>query len=254
MNEEKKNENKEVPQQVPVTPQQNGAQVKAEAVQPVKQQTSTNVLSTPTPTPVQAPQNSVAPTTEKKKESNFKYIMTGVLFVVLFAIIFFLPEISEAIHQFQNNHQEAAPVVPQEEKTSGTLQCTLSKATGVHETTATIRFTFVDKKLKSTITETLTAMNGDPVGEEAFLLGNQQASCEHLKEVTQDIIGFTAECTQEEKEQMTTESIDYEKLDQTVFHENIAEFEGHVPEFQLDQNIDDIKSVMQSSGYSCELR
>ncbi len=277
MNEENKKEVKKEETKQTTTPQANTSNVAKEAAKQVEKVEEKKPVASQNPepsvtqekvqTPAQAsvqkeepkatsqapakPQQSTNTKTPAKKGGNFKYVMTVFLFIALFAMIFFLPDISAEMKKLSAEKKEDLVPTPQVVN-SGVMSCTLSKASGVHETTATIRFRFTDKKLKSTVTETSTVINGNAVGEEASLIENQYNSCTHLKEVVENIEGFDASCEQGEKTQTTTETVDYETLDRDAITENIAEFEGNAPEFQLDQDIDDIRSIMESSGYNCE--
>lgn len=191
------------------------------------------------------------PVEPKKKGGNFKYVMTVFLFIALLAIIYFLPEISDGIKNYKANKNQPQTTTPNKVK-SGVMLCSLTKTTKTKEITAITEFMFTNEKMKSTEQETTTALKEDATGEDLTDLENLQTSCEHLKEVVKSVSGMEAFCTKNATTQTTRETIDYTSLDLDLIQDNIAEFGGNYPEFQLDQDINDIQSLMESSGYECE--
>ena len=190
----------------------------------------------------------------QKKGGNFKYVLTVILFIFLFAFVFFLPDISNEIKTYQKKQQQQPFTSEKQEVNSGTMSCTLNQETGKRNITATVEFTFENKKLKSTNTITKTDLENTATGEDLKALENSAASCEHLETLLEDVSGFSVHCNQTSLSLTKSETVDYETFSLDSIQSNIAEFEGNVPEFQLDQNIDDIESVMASSGYDCAVK
>lgn len=187
-----------------------------------------------------------------KKGNNFKYVMTVFLFIALFAIVFFLPEISEGIRSFQEKPSFEKP--KQEILTSGLMNCTLKKTTGAKEVSTVIGFYFTDKQLKKTTQETSTVLKETATGEELAALETSISSCEKLSTLEKEIAGLTTTCTSTGLSLTMTETVDYQEYDKTTLQDNIAEFEGNIPQFQFNQDINELQSLMQASGYQCEIQ
>ncbi len=243
-----------IPQGQPQANVQAAQQVPASSapqVNPTTTATPTNPSSTAstktetTPTSTQGND----PTPQAPKGSKVKTILAVFLFIGLFAMVYFLPEISDAIKKFQE--KEEAPVSTKEVE-SGTMVCTLSKEVEESTVTGESTFYFTDKKLKRVVTKTTHSFKERATGTDAATLEELQNSCLHLGEVIETVDGMNISCKKTETNQITEESINYEKLDLELIHDNIAEFEGIYPEFQRDQDIDEIQSLLQGSGYTCE--
>ena len=124
-----------------------------------KQQPQTPQNVTPTATPVSKDNTTNKPTKkelkeqqklakkkakeEKKANSNFKYIMTIILFIGLFALVYFLPDISNYISAYQANKANMA----NELITTGNLTCTLKTYNKKYDLEYTSIFAFTDSKL-----------------------------------------------------------------------------------------------------------
>ena len=79
---------------------------------------------------------------EPVKESNFKYIMTIILFIVLGGVALFMPEISDyvALKKYEKEHATLPKIV------DGTLKCTLSRNDDRFDMNFTYRFHFSSNK------------------------------------------------------------------------------------------------------------
>ncbi len=194
-------------------------------------------------------QDSVSVSSKPPKESKAKMIFAFLLFLAFFALVYFLPDISEEIHKLQEGKKK---IEQPKEVTSGVMTCKLSKEVDTRTTSATIQLRFQKEKLKSTVTETITSFNEDATSKDIDTLSELSNSCLLLKNVTEEVDGMSANCTDTEKTHRTVQTVDYETLDLDKIQENITEFEGFYPEFQLDQDINEIQSLLQSSGYNCE--
>ena len=85
------------------------------------------------------------------------------------------------------------------------------------------------------------------------ILTERENSCEFLKTVLdENDIGMTADCSVSAAVQITTQNIDYEKLDMDFITDNITEFEGFYPEYELNQSVTTIEQELENSGYTCE--
>ena len=84
------------------------------------------------------------------------------------------------------------------------------------------------------------------------VLTTKNNSCEFLKEVLDsNDIGMTADCSVSAAVQVTTQNIDYEALNMDFITNNITEFEGFYPEYELNQSITVIQQELENNGYTC---
>ena len=168
--------------------------------------------------------------------------MAAILFIALFAIVYFLPEISEAINNF-NKSRMPEPVI-----TNGISTCKLSRTTENLDIDNTVKFSIINSKLYKL--EYITTTTGDKVEDEEELKEKNE-KCILLKEYAGKLDGVSIACSLSNGSSTTKQVLDYEKLDLKKVTSAYTEAGGIYPEFKKNDNIDNIESKMKSSGYEC---
>lgn len=201
--------------------------------------TSQNNTDNKVPTSVQIEEN----TTGKKKKGHPVFLVLLMLF--LFAFVFFLPDITEFVTNYMNNKTGA------NELKSGTMSCTFNTSTDNLDYAYDFSFKYEKNRLKSS-RMTTTSRLADTATDNSILT-EKNNSCEFLKTVLdENDIGMNADCSVSAAVQITTQNIDYEKLDMDFITDNITEFEGFYPEYELNQSVTTIEQELENSGYTCE--
>ena len=191
------------------------------------------------PTSVQIEEN----TTGKKKKGHPVFLVLLILF--LFGFVFFLPDITNFITDYMNNKTGA------NELKSGTMSCTFRNSTDNLDYTYDLSFKYEKNRLKSSRMTTTNRLSDTATDDS--VLTERENSCEFLKTVLdENDIGMTADCSVSAAVQITTQNIDYEKLDMDFITDNITEFEGFYPEYELNQSVTTIEQELENSGYTCE--
>ena len=205
----------------------------------VETNTSQNNTDNKVPTSVQIEEN----TTGKQKKGHPVFLV--LLMIFLFAFVFFLPDITNFITDYMNKSTGA------NELKSGTMTCTFSNSTENINYNYDFSFKYEKNRLKSS-RMTTTSRLADTATDNSILT-EKNNSCEFLKTVLdENDIGMTADCSVSAAVQVTTQNIDYEKLDMDFITDNITEFEGFYPEYELNQSVTTIEQELENSGYTCE--
>ena len=205
----------------------------------VETNTSQNNTDNAVPTSVQIKEN----TTGKKKKGHPVFLVLLMLF--LFGFVFFLPDITNFITDYMNEKTGV------NELKSGTMSCTFRNSTDNLDYTYDLSFKYEKNRLKSS-RMTTTSRLADTATDDSVLT-ERENSCEFLKTVLdENDIGMTADCSVSAAVQVTTQNIDYEKLDMNFITDNITEFEGFYPEYELNQSVTTIEQELENSGYTCE--
>lgn len=187
----------------------------------------------------------------KQKENNNSKKKTGhpvflvLLIIFLFAFVFFLPDITKFITDYMNNKTGA------NELKSGTMSCTYSNSTENINYNYDLSFKYEKNRLKSSRITTTSRLADTATDNN--ILTEREDSCEFLRTVLdENDIGMTADCSVSAAVQITTQNIDYEKLNMDFITDNITEFEGFYPEYELNQSITTIENELENNGYTCE--
>lgn len=190
--------------------------------------------------------SNLQPTNQKKEKddgpSTFKRIMAIILFLGFFAMVYFLPEISNMITKYQESKK------PKEVITDGVSTCKLSRTSENLDINTIAKFSIINSKLYKL--EYITTTIGDKVEDEEKLkkLNN---SCETLKLVAGELNGVTISCSLNNGTNTTKQKLDFEKANADEVSTAYLEAGGVYPEFKKNDNIDKIESKMRSSGYEC---
>ena len=186
------------------------------------------------------------PTNQKKEKddgpSTFKRIMAIILFLGFFAMVYFLPEISNMITNYQESKK------PKEVITDGVSTCKLSRTSENLDINTIAKFSIINSKLYKL--EYITTTIGDKVEDEEELkkLNN---SCETLKLAAGELNGVTISCSLNNGTNTTKQKLDFEKVNADEVSTAYVEAGGVYPEFKKNDNIDKIESKMRASGYEC---
>ena len=190
--------------------------------------------------------SNLQPTNQKKEKddgpSTFKRIMAIILFLGFFAMVYFLPEISNMITKYQESKK------PKEVITDGVSTCKLSRTSENLDINTIAKFSIINSKLYKL--EYITTTIGDKVEDEEELkkLNN---SCETLKLAAGELNGVTISCSLNNGTNTTKQKLDFEKVNADEVSTAYLEAGGVYPEFKKNDNIDKIESKMRSSGYEC---
>lgn len=182
-------------------------------------------------------------TTGKQKKGHPIFLV--LLLVFLFAFVYFLPDITAYITDYMNEKNGT------NELKSGTMTCTFSNSTDNIDYTYDLTFRYEKNRLKSSRMVTTNRLSDSAT--DSSILTERENSCEFLKTVLdENDIGMTADCSVSAAVQITTQNIDYEQLNMDFITNNITEFEGFYPEYELDQSVTTIEQELENSGYTCE--
>ena len=190
--------------------------------------------------------SNLQPTNQKKEKddgpSTFKRIMAIILFLGFFAMVYFLPEISNMITKYQESKK------PKEVITDGVSTCKLSRTSENLDINTIAKFSIINSKLYKL--EYITTTIGDKVEDEEKLkkLNN---SCETLKLAAGELNGVTISCSLNNGTNTTKQKLDFEKVNADEVSTAYLEAGGVYPEFKKNDNIDKIESKMRASGYEC---
>ncbi len=181
-------------------------------------------------------------TTGAKKKGHPVFLILLLLF--LFAFVFFLPDITKFITNYKNEKTGV------NELKSGTMICSFNNNTDNIDYNYSLTFNYEKNRLKKSTMVTTNRLS-DRAADNSVLT-NKEESCQLLKTVLdENDIGMTADCSVSATVQVTTQNIDYEKLDLDFISNNIAEFEGFYPEYELNQSVTSIQNDLESNGYTC---
>ena len=205
----------------------------------VETNTSQNNTDNKVPTSAKIEEN----TTGKKKKGHPVFLV--LLLIFLFAFVYFLPDITEYVTDYMNEKNGV------NELKSGTMSCTFRNSTDNLDYTYDLSFKYEKNRLKSSRMTTTNRL-ADTATDNSILT-ERENSCEFLKTVLdENDIGMTADCSVSAAVQVTTQNINYEKLDMDFITNNITEFEGFYPEYELNQSVTTIEQELENSGYTCE--
>lgn len=177
--------------------------------------------------------------------SKSKYITMIVFFIFMFALVYFLPDISSFVSlKKAEKEQENTPAI-----TNGLLTCKLSRTTDIFNIEYTGQFSFEDSKL--TKLTYITSTTGDEVID-AESLDLIVTKCNRLQDQVSTFNGVNITCNQSGGTILEKQVLDYMTMDVENVTAAYVEAGGIYPEFKKDQDIDQIERNMHASGYTCE--
>lgn len=174
----------------------------------------------------------------QEKGKAFQYFLTVILFILLGAFIFFLPQIRE---YFLNRNST-------KEILSGVLSC--SKKVSKDNLTYNYQddFYFTKEKLKNYNIEKTVSSNSSESKQDVQDL---DTVCKKISEEISNVDGATNTCSLINNKQKTKQSFDLTILNVSDLTSAFAEAGAIYPEFTLDEDINKIETKMQESGYIC---
>ncbi len=186
----------------------------------------------------------------KNAEANYKPTSTWntilLIFFFLFLIFFviFLPEIEMTINELKNGGvQNENPVI-----TTGRLVCTSEDNTKDFDRSLERIFTFQDNLLK---TGTLiTTIKGD-ISLDEELLSKYHDECVQIRTNVEDLEGISVSCSLDNSTLEIKEVFDYATYDAEKVSDAYLEAGSNMLEFEYDQNIDRVMTLMRQGGFTC---
>lgn len=182
---------------------------------------------------------------EAKPVSKFKYALMIIFFIFMFALVFFLPDITNYINIKKDlKAQENAPAI-----TTGILTCRLDRTTDIFNISYTAQFSFTDSKLNKL--SYVTSTEGDAIVD-SDQLDSLLSKCKLLQNEVDSLAGVKVSCNQSEGTVVETQDFTYSLINKESINSAYIEAGGVYPEFENEQNIDVIEKNMSASGYKCE--
>lgn len=182
---------------------------------------------------------------EFKPVSKFKYFLMIVFFIFMFALIYFLPDITNYINiQKDLKEQENAPAI-----TTGLLTCKLERTTDAFNVNYTAQFGFTDSKLNKL--SYVISYEGDSVLD-SDKLDELTNKCKLLSNGVSSLAGVNIDCSRTDSTFVETQNFTYSLIDKESINSAYIEAGGVYPEFDNEQDIDMIEKNMSASGYKCE--
>ena len=185
-------------------------------------------------------------TAEEEKGYSRRRVAMILFFVFLIAFVVFLPDIRNLYIQYKTHVEE-------EEIDSGKLICTLDRSTDELDITYTETFSFKYYLLKSFNYKVETKGDANKDVEKFKELYNK---CDNLSKSVgmNNLSGVYIECNYVEGDNtvVETQSFDYNTVDKTGVKAAYTEAGFEYPEFELDENINEIEKSVLSGGFSCQ--
>ena len=82
-------------------------------------------------------------------------------------------------------------------------------------------------------------------------LDEKNATCEKLGQIAGNVAGLSVDCEFTGDSIIETQTLDYESLNNEELTSAYAEAGGTAPEFEKDQDINEVQKKLQSAGYTC---
>ena len=185
-------------------------------------------------------------TAEEERGYSRRRVALILFFVFLIAFVIFLPDIRNLYIQYKTHVEE-------EEIDSGKLICTLDRSTDELDITYTETFSFKNYLLKSFNYKVETKGDANKDVEKFKELYNK---CDNLSKSIgkSNLSGVYIECNYVEGDNtvVETQSFDYNTVDKTGVKSAYTEAGFEYPEFELDENINEIEKSVLSGGFSCQ--
>ncbi len=179
--------------------------------------------------------------------SKFKVFLLITFFVVLIAFVIFLPEINSFMESYKAKKEAGPPQVI----TTGQLVCTNSRSTNNLDISYEYIFHFTDSKLNSLNFTTTT--RGD-ASLDVTTLDEEQAKCDLLRRDTELLKGINIACEYKQGQQETIQNFTFAEIDLEELDAAYSEAGGVLPEFENEENIDNIEKNMNAANYTCDRR
>ena len=179
---------------------------------------------------------------DPKQNSKANSIMLIIFFIALILFVVFLPDIQTLIALRKAGPQKT------EEITTGKLVCTLESNTVNLDRSITRVFDYTDKKLQSAKFTTVVRGSSTVDAEALDEIDNQ---CKQIRENVDGMNGITVSCNYEEGKVTEKETFDYSVYSLDEVSAAYTEAGGSVLEFEQDEDIDQVMTLMRQGGFTC---
>ena len=181
---------------------------------------------------------------ERRKNSNFKYYMTLFLFIAIFVMVYFLPNISSYFSKLKSERELANSAVI----TTGTLECNLKKYDKKFDYLYESIFTYKDNMLLK-LSYKVTTKGDQTIDADELSLLNQ--NCNNLREHVNSLEGISVRCSLNNGVNINEEELRYSLIDVDKVTTAYLEAGGVYPNYKYNEDIDKVEKSMKASGYTC---
>ena len=220
------------PQQINTTPINTNPNINVSST-PVTPPTVSQVVSVP------SIENNDLSEEDTPQGGKLKTILLILFFILLFAFIIFLPNISEYLKNGKNSSSIDTQI------NNGILTCTTENKTDTTTVSYQMDFKFTNKELLT------STFNITTESEDKNTISGKVNECNILGEIVKDINGIDVSCTNSDNITTTIQSYNY-RLINTNGLTKFTEAGGTYPEYKYKENIYDIKAKIIKAGYDCK--
>lgn len=179
-----------------------------------------------------------------KKGGNIKIYLAFIFLALLIWMIVFLPDISSFVQNFFDQKKaNEAPAI-----TDGLLVCTLNTNDDTFDYTYEANFEFEDSKM-TTLTLVTTTVGDESL--DSISLSGLNSSCQLLQSQTDNLDGVEVFCDLSGGTFTNTQELDYKVLQKEALTTAYLEAGGVYPDYEYQQDIDEIEKEMNANNYSC---
>lgn len=187
--------------------------------------------------------SSVSDVKKEDTKSNKPIVLIGA-FVLLLITIMVLPYSQKLFdHLFPGKQNEIEDSVI----TNGRLVCTMESEDGANSFQYTETYSFDNSEVSSMAHEVL--IQGD-----ADYLNQRSNMCKQLKTHSSSLSGVTVNCKLSGDEMVETQSFQLSRFDSSSLTAAFSEAGGVAPNAKQGEHYEEIKRVMEISGYECDIK
>ena len=179
----------------------------------------------------------------KREKSNFRYIMTIILFVLLFAFVFYLPDISHYLNEKQYLKNNEGLI------TTGDLYCKKKDNDDNFNYEYENTFSFTNNKLTRLDNKVTTTGS---LSKDLDHLQKLKKNCDNLKLQTKGLDGVNIRCSLNDKTAIVEQELRYVDIKVEKVTNSYIEAGGVYPNYKYKDNINKIEKEMKAAGYTCE--
>lgn len=185
---------------------------------------------------------------EYKEPGFFRKFLMFFIIGALFVAVFFLPDITAFLEEHKQE-PDSEPIV-EEKISTGTLTCEKSSNDKAYDYIHSFDFTF-DNSLLKTMNYSITTKGS--VATDLDDLTARYNNCKKLSgEFANLSIGTNVSCDLIGATYVTSYSVDYDSYSDEIASPIFQKYKTIIPEYESDQNIDDIERNLTTDGYSCD--
>lgn len=216
--------------------------------QPVQNQ-NINMEATNLPNQVATAVKNEVVNDSPQKGSKLKTFGLISLFLLLFLLVMFLPQISSFFNSRNHQDQNLEPL-PNKKEVYKTRICELNQTTAQMTNHIKLEFYYQNNALKKEqLTNTIRFQDAN---DEIEALRKMYLSCQSFQKQIEKNPGVKQSCSLKNNIYQIIQDIDYSKLTEFSTKENIGELEGFYPEFSLNQDRQIIEKELIEIGYVCK--